>query len=298
MEESRTMIPFSLKCTRCGTYTGKGTKANAKKEVVEGETYMGIKVLRFYVKCIVCANQITFKTDPKNSSYICESGAIRNYESQLQEVRDERAADIEIMEANEAKAAGHKDGADGKDKDAMQALENRTISSKLEMDVMDALDEIKAMNQRHERVDTQALLARVGGKGDVVGADGLTEADEELLRSVNFGKARVGGVTSRNGDVGESSDSEEERAPKSRVQDNVFAATAKAAAARPKESTTLGLKAVVVSRKRKADDSDSSAQPPVAKLLTGTSVGASVGTVSAVGSALGGIGGYASSDSD
>ena len=38
--------------------------------------------------------------------------------------------------------------------DSMKALENRTIDNKVEMDVLDALDEIRAINQRHERIDT------------------------------------------------------------------------------------------------------------------------------------------------
>eukprot|EP00617_Octactis_speculum_P004193 CAMPEP_0185788070 /NCGR_PEP_ID=MMETSP1174-20130828/144138_1 /TAXON_ID=35687 /ORGANISM="Dictyocha speculum, Strain CCMP1381" /LENGTH=52 /DNA_ID=CAMNT_0028481555 /DNA_START=21 /DNA_END=176 /DNA_ORIENTATION=- len=40
----------------------------------------------------------------------------------------------------------------------MKALENRTIDSKKEMDILDALDELKAINQRKERVDTEAVL--------------------------------------------------------------------------------------------------------------------------------------------
>ena len=38
--------------------------------------------------------------------------------------------------------------------DSMKALENRTIDNKVEMDVLDALDEIRAINQRHERINT------------------------------------------------------------------------------------------------------------------------------------------------
>ena len=34
----------------------------------------------------------------------------------------------------------------------MSALESKTLDSKIEMDILDALDEIKAYNERHERV--------------------------------------------------------------------------------------------------------------------------------------------------
>ena len=42
---------------------------------------------------------------------------------------------------------------------AMKALENRTLDSKREMDIMNALDEMQSLNARHERVDTEAALA-------------------------------------------------------------------------------------------------------------------------------------------
>lgn len=45
--------------------------------------------------------------------------------------------------------------------DAMKGLENRTLESKVEMDILDALDEIKAINQRHERIDTHEVLKKL-----------------------------------------------------------------------------------------------------------------------------------------
>ncbi len=94
--EVRMMLPFSLRCNTCGEYMYRGKKFNSKKEDIKGETYMGIKIIRFYIKCSVCSAEITFKTDPKNSDYECESGASRNFElwrdneAQVEEDQKER----------------------------------------------------------------------------------------------------------------------------------------------------------------------------------------------------------------
>lgn len=42
--------------------------------------------------------------------------------------------------------------------DNMKQLENRTLDSKIELEIMDALDEIKAVNRRHETINTAEVL--------------------------------------------------------------------------------------------------------------------------------------------
>ena len=47
----------------------------------QSEKYLDtIMVFRFYFRCSKCSAEITMKTDPKNSDYIMEHGASRNYE--------------------------------------------------------------------------------------------------------------------------------------------------------------------------------------------------------------------------
>lgn len=158
--EVRMMIPFSLQCIKCGEYMYRGKKFNSRKEDVIGDDYLGIKKYRFYIKCCVCNNEIAFKTDPKNQDYVCESGATRNFESWRQQDEAEEKFEGERKEAAEA--------------NAMSALESKTLDSKIEMDILDALDEIKAYNERHERVDR----AELGSAQKPENALSATERDE------------------------------------------------------------------------------------------------------------------------
>jgi DNA-directed RNA polymerase subunit RPC12/RpoP len=127
----RTMLSMSIRCTTCGNYMYKGTKFNSRKEDCEGETYLGTQIIRFYFKCSRCSAELIMKTDPQNSDYIMESGASRNFEPW-------RATDEAMDEAVKQKNTEEMG-------DAMKALENRTIESKQEMDILAALDEMKSM---------------------------------------------------------------------------------------------------------------------------------------------------------
>jgi hypothetical protein len=187
--EVRTMLPYSMRCNMCGEYMYRGKKVNSRKENMPGEEYMGIMRFRFYFKCNVCSAEITFCTDPKNSDYSMESGASRNFEVWRDNDAEVAAAEAQRKEEDRV--------------DAMKALENRTLDSKTEMDVLDALDEIQAINQRHERVDTNAVIDKFMDRNiaaddaaekeaaeltraPVLLSTGLTIADEELIRSIKF----------------------------------------------------------------------------------------------------------------
>lgn len=70
-----------------------GTKFNSRKEDVIGEDYLGIMIFRFYFRCTRCQAEIAMKTDPKNSDYIVETGASRNYEPWRDKASDKEAAE-------------------------------------------------------------------------------------------------------------------------------------------------------------------------------------------------------------
>ncbi|KIJ17070.1 hypothetical protein PAXINDRAFT_175677 [Paxillus involutus ATCC 200175] len=144
----RLMAPFSMRCNTCGEYIYKGKKFNARKETVDGEDYYGIKIFRFYIKCTLCSAEITFKTDPKNTDYTAEHGASRNFEPW----REERVVEEEDRLAR----------LDEEENNPMKALENRTVDAKREMDILDALQDIRAKNARNERTGQAVdLMARI-----------------------------------------------------------------------------------------------------------------------------------------
>ena len=189
---------MNRRCNTCGEYIYKGKKFNARKETVEGEDYYGIKIFRFYIKwCVticslppfiltptsstLCSAEITFKTDPKNTDYAAEHGASRNFEPWREEQaveEEDRLAKLEEEENN-----------------PMKVLENRTVDSKREMDILDALHDIRARNARNERVgQSEDLVGRIGREEVISPEDEQRrreeEEDERLVREV-FSKVSV-----------------------------------------------------------------------------------------------------------
>lgn len=65
-----------FRCKTCGEYIYKGKKFNARKEDVEGEDYLGIRIYRFYIKVslfnfYVCHID-TYKPDQEIIVHKCE----------------------------------------------------------------------------------------------------------------------------------------------------------------------------------------------------------------------------------
>ncbi|KAF1986494.1 DUF572-domain-containing protein [Aulographum hederae CBS 113979] len=136
----RLMAPFSMKCTTCGEFIYKGRKFNARKEITD-QKYLTVTIIRFYIRCTRCSAEITFVTDPRHHDFECERGAKRNFEpwrkAQLEEETEQELE--ERLEREEA------------EKDIMKELESKTVDAKTEMQIADALDEIRLRNARNER---------------------------------------------------------------------------------------------------------------------------------------------------
>jgi hypothetical protein len=191
----RMMLPFSIQCNNCSTFMYQGRKFNSKKEIMSGEhgKYLGIQRFRFYIKCTACSQPISFLTDPKNADYEMERGATRNYEllKDKKESEDTAALELEIEEKV----------------DPLKGLENRVLVSQREMQEMDTLEEIKAMNLRHVKLlnssgsafDANTVLSvrEKNNQQELNETDAhdlqLTEDDEALVRSIRFG-SKDGGI--------------------------------------------------------------------------------------------------------
>ncbi|KAL4658967.1 coiled-coil domain-containing protein 94 isoform X2 [Arapaima gigas] len=142
----RLMAPFNMRCKTCGEYIYKGKKFNARKETVQNEHYMGLPIFRFYIKCTRCLAEITFKTDPENTDYAMEHGATRNFQAE------------KLIEEEEKKI--QKEREEEELNNPMKVLENRTRDSKMEMEVLENLQELKELNQRQAQVDFEGMLER------------------------------------------------------------------------------------------------------------------------------------------
>ncbi|KAL5240067.1 hypothetical protein ACI65C_007477 [Semiaphis heraclei] len=142
----RLMAPFNMRCKTCGEYIYKGKKFNARKEDAENEDYLGIRIYRFYIKCTRCLQEISFKTDPRNTDYEIEEGATRNFMA-LKLAQEQEKREVDAEKEEEAT-------------NPMKLLENRTQQSKQEIELMESLEELRDLNRRQGNVDYDSMLLK------------------------------------------------------------------------------------------------------------------------------------------
>ncbi|XP_059608922.1 splicing factor YJU2 [Phlebotomus argentipes] len=172
----RLMAPFNMRCVTCGEYIYKGKKFNARKEDVENETYLGIRIYRFYIKCTRCLQEISFKTDPRNTDYEIEAGATRNFMA-LKLAEEQAKKEEEELREEEAN-------------NPMKLLENRTQQSRNEIELLESLEELKDLNRRQQTVDYEQMLQQYDTTETAKDREErLARLDEEYIKTVNFGNS-------------------------------------------------------------------------------------------------------------
>ncbi|KAH8336771.1 hypothetical protein KR059_002647, partial [Drosophila kikkawai] len=176
----RLMAPFNMRCKTCGEYIYKGKKFNARKEDVENETYLGIRIYRFYIKCTRCLQEISFKTDPQNTDYEIEAGATRNF--------------MALKLAEEQARREEQELRDEEANNPMKLLENRTQQSRNEIEMLESLEELRDLNRRQQTVDYTTMLQQYNtGETERERQEREEREDEEFIKSVNFKNKSEGG---------------------------------------------------------------------------------------------------------
>lgn len=197
MPTVRLMVPFSMRCSSCGEYIYKSKKFNARKQVTD-EVYLDVKIIRFFIRCPRCSGEIRFKTDPKNSDYQTEYGAVRNYEpwrdeKKVEETLDERldrleAEEKEVEELNKQGKSlpdPSKLGVTSTEGDALAEMEARQKANIDEQEGIERLEELKERVSRLNKIGREVDVLEELRKRDVEETETEQDKkDEELAREV------------------------------------------------------------------------------------------------------------------
>ncbi|KAI6184419.1 Splicing factor YJU2 [Aphelenchoides bicaudatus] len=160
----RVMAPFNMQCNTCHEYIYKGKKFNMRRETAEGESYLGLKIFRFYFRCPNCLADISFKTDIENVDYTAEHGATRLFEAYKFYQEQEKQKEMQ-EEADK--------------NDAMKMLEKRTQLSKAEMEAAAELGELQELSNKNRWTDPLEYLANMNKKEQLSRAELLKMQQDE-----------------------------------------------------------------------------------------------------------------------
>lgn len=172
----RLMTPFSLICTKCNEFISKSKKFNGKKELLNERYLNNIKIFRLIIKCPRCSNEIAIKTDPKNSDYIMEYGARKNFDpaekpqnDKIEQTKDETID--ETLERLAKESREEKQNDQDKPVDKMEQLENRLSKLQKEQEDDEELERLRKEN--YSRMQRASTLRNNGNK-----LEKLTDIDD------------------------------------------------------------------------------------------------------------------------
>jgi hypothetical protein len=155
-----------------------------RRETAEGESYLGLKIFRFYFRCPNCLAEISFKTDIENVDYTAEHGATRLFEAfKYYQEQEKQKEEKEEADKN----------------DAMKMLEKRMKMSRAEMEatgtliffipnnsflILEKLGELHALSKRNQATDVLEFLADEKKQQQMSRAELLKLQEEEDEREI------------------------------------------------------------------------------------------------------------------
>ncbi|KAK9774361.1 putative Splicing factor YJU2 [Seiridium cardinale] len=142
-EECQWVVPFTVRCSRCGDYVYKGRRSDARKETT-GEKYKSLPVTRLHIRCPSCSSAISFKIRFQTGDYVCDSGAQRSRGLQNTTTPAEQGTIEQSLDRLERRE---------EERHAIVDLEAKALDAKREKVIADALDKIRLRNERAEHVE-------------------------------------------------------------------------------------------------------------------------------------------------
>lgn len=186
----RLMSPFSMRCLTCDEYISSSRKFNATKDST-GDSYMGVKIYRFTLLCPICNAKIIFRTDPQNSGFELESGALRNFQKKVKPaVIETTEQTLERLLKESKEDSKYQEMKESRKKDPFAKnqvednLELKLQEQQRQNEINDHLEYLKAKNEKIQNLNSQEIK--------------LTNKEDELINAFNkFQKERSNGRVSK-----------------------------------------------------------------------------------------------------
>ena len=190
----RFATPFSVRCLTCGDFIPKFKKFNTRGELVQGETYYGMRLWRFYFRCPNCLSEFTIKTDPATEDYVCETGVKRNFQPEGEEEKRDIVAESEDDPTADSK------------QNAMRDLESRARQQQREMEQEDTVELLQALSARRSKLSHDEILERLAredkeeahpaASAKPLPEDAEKAIDDEVRQALEEHRAKQTGVAS------------------------------------------------------------------------------------------------------
>lgn len=179
----RLMLPFSMKCILCNEYISARRKFNARKETT-AEKYMGVKIIKFHIKCPRCNAQLVFRTDPKSSGFESVSGVVRNYVSSKAKEEQPQETEDQILERLEQQERENQDYQQQKSKRKSNPFWQAQNQSESTLDNFEEklLEQQKEQQMHDQLTMLQAKAAQLENSGGADAAIRRAQAKLQLKR--------------------------------------------------------------------------------------------------------------------